>query len=148
MLRAVRPGGRLSQGQVNRAAQIHHLAALLAVRLSAVVPTEFTCIADETRVILARDHVGVRTLDLAAALEDNAESWEAGLRDAIWQTLSDFQDAIVEELHQGWPMAPGTGIAEPRVRVLEGTAVGASYSVGGDVIIDLGEFPLARSAAE
>lgn len=146
MLCAVIPGDRLAKGRGTPEVEVASLASQLASGMGGILPEGFTCVANETSVILVRGHLGIRSLDLATALEWRPESWLDDLRLAVWQVLSDFQDEIVEQLHRAWPEAPSGGIGLPRVRI-EGPTIQVSYSVGGETVVALDVLHLAPSSA-
>ncbi len=118
-------------------AAVSNIATALASVMNAVLPDGFTCIANGTSVILVRDYVGVRSLDLANAPDWRPETWTEDLRAVLWQVLSDFQDEIVDQLHKAWPPAPGSaGIAVPHAQVEDG-ALRGWYGTNGEVVLAL-----------
>lgn len=131
MMRIERPH---NQGAVPFAA-VSNVATAIASRMNAILPDKFTCIANETSVILVRDHVGVRSLDLADAPDWPPETWAEDLGAVLWQVLSDFQDEIVDQIRLScttivsrrlvmtppvWRKRPG-----PRSRTHEGLGPGS-----------------------
>jgi hypothetical protein len=133
MMRVERPH---NQGVLPFAA-VSNVATALASGMNAILPDEFTCIANGTSVILVRDHVGVRSLDLAHAPDWRPETWAEDLRAVLWQVLSDFQDEIVDQIRKAWPPAPGSsGIAVPHAQVEDG-ALRGWYGTNGEVVLAL-----------
>ena len=130
------PSEELTPGASLPPSTVPMLAAALASRIRPILPEEFSCIADDTRVILVRDHAGVRSLDLADAPEWRAESWVEDLRAVVWQVLSDFQDEIVEQVWQAWPPAPGGGTAIPYVEIKDGRLL-AGFRHEGQMFVGL-----------
>jgi len=120
-----------------RFAAVSNVATALASRVNAILPGEFTCIANETSIILVREHVGVRSLDIADAPDWRPETWAEDLRAVLWQVLSDFQDEIINQTRTPWPSAPhSSGIAVPHVGVEDG-ALRGWYGTNGDVVLAL-----------
>ncbi len=118
-------------------AEVSKVATALAAVMDSVLPDGFTCIANETSVILVRGHVGVRSVDLADAPDWRAETWAEDVRAVLWQVLSDFQDEIVDQLREAWPPDPRSrGIGVPRAEV-EDTVVRGWYGTNGEVVLAL-----------
>ncbi len=120
------------------------LAATVASRVRAILPEGFSCIADDTLVILVRDQAGVRSLDLADAPQWQVGAWAEDLRVVLLQLLSDFQDEIVEQTRQAWPAIPGgSGIAVPHARIDDGT-VRAWYGTDDAIVVPLEPIVIKR----
>jgi hypothetical protein len=120
------------------------LAVTVASRVRAILPEGFSCIANDTLVILVRDHTGVRSLDLAYAPRWEVGNWAEDLRLALLQVLSDFQDEIIEQMRQPWPAIPGgAGIAVPHAQIEDGT-VRAWYGTDDAIVVALDRIALNR----
>jgi hypothetical protein len=95
----------------------HKLAAMLAARLTSVVPSHLAVRTDGDSVDVFDGGENIGGSAASSIVEDNdARSLEEKIEVASWAVLSGVQDAIAEALRVQWPVLPKGGMALPGVR--------------------------------
>jgi len=113
------------------------LAAELAARIDRVLPAGFISTSTETEVALfVGDGHQLRTIDILPEKWDEEDFRDAAVR-SVLQVLHDFQDDVIEELWEAWPISAGrVAPAEPYARV-DGNVLRTGYGYGTLRVMDL-----------